>query len=221
MDLQYEVVDGIAFTYVNGVKGTLNGYDTQALLYEMKALEPDSKYVEIGSYLGCSGVIAGLTMKGNPQVYCHDMWMEDMTQLPIDGGPPPKVENHLYQFYENVKKNKLERVIIPIRGDSSYTIGIHDDNSIDLSFVDGDHSYDGVTKDLEAILPKMKSKSVILCHDCHGENEVTKAVRDFCIKNQEFAQGHRVCNGRSSIVKIYLEPSSTPQCHDNTSSDPS
>ena len=50
MDLQYEVVDGIAFTYVNGVKGTLNGYDTQALLYEMKALEPDSKYVEIGSY---------------------------------------------------------------------------------------------------------------------------------------------------------------------------
>jgi hypothetical protein len=60
MDLKYEVVEGIAFTYANGVKGTLNYYDTQALLYEMEALEPDSKYVEIGSYLGCSGVIAGL-----------------------------------------------------------------------------------------------------------------------------------------------------------------
>ena len=79
MDLKYEVVEGIAFTYANGVKCTLDYYDTQALLYEMEALEPDSKYVEIGSYLGCSGVIAGLTMKGNPQVYCHDMWMEDMT----------------------------------------------------------------------------------------------------------------------------------------------
>ena len=67
----------------------------------------------------------------------------------------------------------------------------------------------------------MKSNGVILCHDCHGENEVTKAVRDFCIKNQETATAYRVCNGRSSIVKITLEPSSTPQCLDNTSSDPS
>ena len=147
------------------------------------------------------------------------MWMEDMTQLPIDGGPPPKVENHLYEFYDNVKKNKLDRVIIPIRGNSSYTIGIHDDSSIDLAFVDGDHSYDGVTKDLEAILPKMKSKSVILCHDCHGENDVTKAVRAFCIKNQETLSAYRMYSGKSSIVKISLEPSSTPECPDSTSSD--
>ena len=33
MYLNYEVVEGIAFTYANGVKGTLNYYDTQALLY--------------------------------------------------------------------------------------------------------------------------------------------------------------------------------------------
>lgn len=217
MDLKYEIVDDIAFTYANGVKGTLNYYDTMTLMDEMSNLKPDSKYVETGSYLGCSAIIAGCTMKGNPQVYCHDLWFEDMDRLPVDGGPPPKVENHLYTFYDNVKKNKLERIIIPIRGDSSYTIGIHDDESIDLSFIDGDHSYDGVMKDLEAILPKMKPHGIILCHDCHGENIVTKAVRDFCIKYSGILTGQRMHSSMSSIVKITLNHSQDPQCPDSTS----
>lgn len=205
MDLKYEVVDGIAYTYVNGVKGTLNMYDVRALMDEMEQLRPNSKYAEIGSYLGCSGIIAALTIKENPLVYCHDIWAEDMSELPMDGGPPPKVDNHLYEFYDNVKRNNLERVIIPIRGNSSYTIGIHDDKSIDLSFIDGDHSFEGVTKDLEAILPKMKPGGVILCHDCHGENDVMKAVRSFSQTHQEVETALRVYNGRSSVVKITLK----------------
>ena len=205
MDLKFDTVDGMAYTYVNGVKGTLNMCDTRALMDEMEQLPANSKYVEIGSYLGCSGVMAALTIKDNPLVYCHDIWEEDMSELPTDGGPPPTVENYLYKFYENVKRNNLERVIIPVRGNSSYTIGIHDDKSIDLSFVDGDHSFDGVTKDLEAILPKMKPGGVILCHDCHGENDVTKAVRTFCETHQEVEEASRVYNGYSSIVKIVLK----------------
>lgn len=205
MDLKFDTVDGMAYTYVNGVKGTLNMCDTRALMDEMEQLPANSKYVEIGSYLGCSGVMAALTIKDNPLVYCHDIWEEDMSELPSDGGPPPTVENYLYKFYENVKRNNLERDIIPVRGNSSYTIGIHDDKSIDLSFVDGDHSFDGVTKDLEAILPKMKPGGVILCHDCHGENDVTKAVRTFCETRQEVEEASRVYNGYSSIVKIVLK----------------
>ena len=205
MDLRHEVVDNIAYTYVNEVKGTLNMYDTRALIDEMEKLDANSKYVETGSYLGCSGIIAALTIKENPLVYCHDIWMEDMSELPTGGGPPPKVDNHLYEFYDNVKRNNLERVVIPVRGNSSYTIGIHDDKSIDLSFIDGDHSFDGVTKDLEAILPKMKPGGVILCHDCHGENEVTKAVRTFCRDHPEVDEVFRVYNGFSSIVKITLK----------------
>jgi len=205
MDLRHEVVDDIAYTYVNEVKGTLNMYDTRALIDEMEKLDANSKYVETGSYLGCSGIIAALTIKENPLVYCHDIWVEDMSELPTGGGPPPKVDDHLYEFYDNVKRNNLEHVIIPIRGNSSYTIGIHDDKSIDLSFIDGDHSFDGVTKDLEAILPKMKPGGVILCHDCHGENEVTKAVRTFCRDRPEVDEVFRVYNGFSSIVKITLK----------------
>ena len=63
-----------------------------------------------------------------------------------------------------------------------------------------------MTKDLEAILPKMKSGSIILCHDCHGENIVTKAVRDFCIKYSGILFGCRMHNSMSSIVKITLNP---------------
>ena len=78
----------------------------------------------------------------------------------------------------------MEDIITPIRGDSSTMMAIHEDKSIDLAFVDGDHSYDGVMKDLVAIYPKMKSQSVILCHDSDGETEALRALVDFSNNNK-------------------------------------
>jgi hypothetical protein len=63
MKLDFEVIDGIAFTYVNSVKGTLNQMDVKVLLNYYNTLPFNSKYLEIGSYLGCSSVLAGLTLK--------------------------------------------------------------------------------------------------------------------------------------------------------------
>ena len=109
-------------------------------------------------------------------MWCHDLWVTDWNEL--KGTPPPEVSNYFYEFYNNVKNNKLENRIIPIRGNSAYTLGIHSDNSIDLAFIDGDHSYEGCFADLKAIWPKMKSGSVVLIHDCNIE-EVLKAANDF------------------------------------------
>jgi len=184
MDLKFEVDDAdIAFTYVNGVQGMLSQSDTYILLNEMSKIQMNGKYVETGSYLGCSGVLAGLSTKRGVLVYCHDLWVEDMITLSSDGSPPPNITNYFYTFYDAVKSNKLEGTVIPIRGDSSYTLGIHDDKSIDLAFIDGDHSFEGVQKDLEAILPKMKKNGVILCHDCQRNSPTLMGVERFCMKH--------------------------------------
>lgn len=203
MDLTFQITDdGMAYTHINGVKGTLNEADTNVLLNHYIQLPMNSKYVETGSYLGCSGVLAGLTSKHGSIVYCHDIWYENMDSLTEESGPPPKTDDYFFTFYENVLNNNLENIIIPIRGDSAYTLNIHKDESIDLAFIDGDHSYEGALKDLTTVLPKMKKDGIILCHDCRPGNDVSKALREFCVKNEiQNASGFE----HSSIVKIDLK----------------
>tara|TARA_R110000823_G_scaffold27693_3_gene80849 strand:- start:215 stop:607 length:393 start_codon:yes stop_codon:yes gene_type:complete len=128
-----------------------------------------------------------------------------MEELSTGSGPPPKVDDYFYTFYENVLNNNLQNIVIPIRGDSAYTLNIHRDESIDLAFIDGDHSFEGALKDLNAILPKMKKDGIILCHDCRPGGDVSNALRDFCVKN---AFENVVGFERSSIVKIHLKDKS-------------
>ena len=169
------VEDGIAYTKVNGTRGTLNFHDAQTLISHAKQLSKDSKYIETGSYLGCSSLL--IALYSNATVWAHDIWVTDWSEL--KGCPPPEVKDYFYEFYTAVKKNKLENRIIPIRGNSVYTVGIHDDASIDLAFVDGDHSHEGCLHDLRAVWPKMKKGSVILVHDCVQNSEPLSAVKTF------------------------------------------
>ena len=204
MDLKFEVTDdGMAYTYVNGVMGTLNEADTNVLLNHYIQLPMNSKYIETGSYLGCSGVLAGLSSKHGSTVFCHDIWFENIEDITATGTRPPDgVDDYFFTFYENVLNNNLQNIIIPIRGDSVYTLNIHRDESIDLAFIDGDHTYEGALKDLDTVLPKMKKGGVILCHDCRPGSDVSKALREFCMKNEiQNASGFE----HSSIVKIDLK----------------
>jgi len=136
------------------------------------------KYVETGSYLGCSALIVGFHCPGKCKVYCHDLWEDEFAQ-----GIVP-VENMIYKFHKNIMDNDLEDIITPVRGDSSTMVAIHEDKSIDLAFVDGDHSYDGVMKDLVALYPKMNPQSSILCHDSEEGSEALRALVDFCTNNK-------------------------------------
>lgn len=169
-------IDGICYTLVNGVKGTLNGFDAFTLIEHANEIPNGGRYVETGSYLGCSALIVAL--HSSATVWAHDLWTTDWSEL--RGAPPPEVQDYFYVFYSGVKANKLENRIIPIRGKSAYTVGIHDDRSIDLAFIDGDHSYEGCLADLEALFPKMKVGSTILIHDCVPLSEPLAAVTEFC-----------------------------------------
>lgn len=196
MNVDYEVdKNGIAYTYINGVKGTLNYYDTQTLIHEISKKDP-SVYVETGSYLGCSSVIAAL--HSNALVYAHDIWVQDFDTLDETSGPPPEVDNYFKQFYKNVKDQKFQNRIIPIRGDSKFTVNaIHDDESVDFAFIDGDHSEDGIYGDLKAIFPKMKPEGVILCHDCVKESDTEKGLLKFTTDFERIPNTH----GMVKIIK--------------------
>lgn len=178
-DINHFVTDGIAYTSVNGTKGTLNQWDAHTIIDHAQRLPEGARYLETGSYLGCSALLVAL--HSNAMVWAHDLWVTDWSEL--KGCPPPQVNDYFYEFYSGVKKNGLEHRVIPIRGNSTYTVGIHEPQSIDLAFVDGDHSYEGCLGDLEAVLGKMKKTGTILVHDCIPDSEPLKAVTDFTNKN--------------------------------------
>lgn len=50
---------------------------------------------------------------------------------------------------------------------------------VDLCYVDGDHSFDGSTADLESSLQRLGPGGHILVHDCYLGSPVQKAVIDF------------------------------------------
>jgi len=98
----------------------------------------------------------------------------------------------LEEFYTNVKRNRLQRTILPIAGPSAETLRIHDNDYLDLVFLDGDHTYQGTLKDLIAVWPKLKPGAWLLGHDClpipvadsvqeslQDVNGVRRAVLDF------------------------------------------
>lgn len=178
----FDVIDGIAFTYVNGVKGLLNQNDAAIIRNHALALKDGAKYVETGAYLGCSSLLVALY--SNATVWAHDIWVEEWEK---NKGASEKecikTDNFFYEFYKAVKRNNLQNRVIPIRGDSAYTIGIHDPNSIDLAFIDGDHTYEGALKDFRNVYPLMKKGGIILAHDCHPRSEPLAAITQFTNEN--------------------------------------
>lgn len=180
LTLEFEVdSNGIAYTYANKVKGMLNRSDVANIINEAKKLPIDNAavYLETGSFLGCSAVIVASVTSSNTLVYAHDIWVQEkLDEQGLKNGD----EEYFKTFYNNVKSTKLQNRVIPIRGDSKYTVNaIHDDESVDLAFIDGDHTEDGIYGDLVAVYPKVKKGGVILCHDCVRGSETLRGLMKF------------------------------------------
>ena len=80
------------------------------------------------------------------------------------------------------------------KGDSSSILHSFPDNTFDMIYIDGDHSYEGVKKDLLASYLKIKPGGWIMGHDFginpqkakhYYEVGVEKAVIEFCAKFQQ------------------------------------
>lgn len=76
------------------------------------------------------------------------------------------------------------------RGDSSTVIETFPDSYFDWIYIDGDHSYDGVKKDIEKAYPKVKENGLLVFNDYTHWSPfemipygIPRAVNEFCIAN--------------------------------------
>lgn len=153
--------------------GAFSTYDMEILVPEVERLTPPQVYLEVGVDKGKSLSVARMVASEGVQVWG------------IDLRDDPEVPDTIF-----------------MQGDST-DIAEHFLNTIDVLFIDGDHTYEGCKADIDAWYPHMAKKGVMLFHDCDATSPgVEKAVA-------EFAEEHELevfysPNQRCSMARIRL-----------------
>jgi predicted O-methyltransferase YrrM len=132
-----------------------------------KTKKQNALIVEIGAFLGASScsLAAGLP---SGTVYCIDTWANDAMS---------EGKRDTYsEFIMNTEK--FRRKIVAVRAyshDAVQTIkSLH--KTIDVLFIDGDHSYEAVKKDWCLYAPLLTSGSTVIMHDSGWAEGVIKVI---------------------------------------------
>lgn len=130
--------------------------------------------VEVGSFLGESTRI--FAESGFP-VIAVDPWKNgyDITD---DASETYPMEQVYAEFQRRARAFITAGLIVPLRGTSSEIATLFAPNSISVVYIDGEHTKEAVTRDLESWYPRVYSGGVISGHDWNY-TEVQEAVLAF------------------------------------------
>lgn len=127
---------------------------------------------EIGSYIGASACCFGAAAKetNGAKIICIDTWNNDaMTEGNRD----------TWKEFQN-NTSVFSDFIVPVRG---YSTEVVDSvraitQTLDLLFIDGDHSYEGVKADWDAYKSFLKPGSIVIFHDYGWADGVKQVVHE-------------------------------------------
>lgn len=143
----------------------------EVLYKAVMELPENSIIVEIGCYVGRSTHVLAQTAKlRNSRVITIDPFLTKFDGWDGNNAKKYFVRDVLsvfdnVQLIEEYSQNVVDRV-----------------PEMDFLFIDGDHSYEGVKRDCENYLPKLKSGRNVSFHDYNGSSfaELRKAVDECC-----------------------------------------
>lgn len=142
----------------------------------IKSVSKGGIFIEGGAWLGkSSSYLCDQVAKLRPdiQVFILDTW---------EGSPNErdtfqklvKTENVYAMFISNMGTRKFT----PIRKESVLAAQDFADNSVDVMFIDMEHTFEAVVRDIKAWFPKVKEGGYIAGHDYgSGWPDVVKAVQ--------------------------------------------
>ena len=123
--------------------------------------------VEIGSYAGESTEIFA---QHASKIYAVDPWVSGYDPNDIASNSDmilaEKEFDHRMQKYANIKKLKMT---------SAEAINSFEDQSVDIVYIDGNHTYDAVKFDIQSWLPKIKLNGMVAGHDYYHKG-VNRAI---------------------------------------------
>ena len=140
------------------------------------ALKEGIIVAEVGSWTGKStSVLAKAVTDHHGSVYAIDHWMGN------EGVWNYKITT-AYDTYSIFKHNMMAQgiwnIVHPLVMDSQTASKIFADGILDLVFIDADHRYEHVKKDIASWLPKLRNGGILCGHDCEGYySEYSEEVR--------------------------------------------
>lgn len=144
------------------------------------------KFVEVGSWKGRSSVFLGVEILNSGKditLDCVDIWQN----LPsLEYYQQSSGDSIYLEFIKNIQPiNQVKEIIKPIRKDSVEASKLYQNNSIDFIFIDGDHSFEGINRDLHAWFPKLSKSGIIAGHDYTWNKDIRSAVDIFFNREEE------------------------------------
>jgi len=124
-------------------------------------------FCEIGAWTGHStSLIARRAKENGGMVYVIDTFQGEGGYLPDwiqkTGYNVEKV------FLSNMLELGLTEYLHILKGSSDIFHPQINDESLDFLFIDGDHRYNQISKDINNYYPKVKKGGIICGHDCEG-----------------------------------------------------
>lgn len=149
------------------IKSDFPPRDVKALeIVLQQALKEGITVAEIGSWKGMStSVLAKTVSPFNGKVFAIDHWQGS------DGVPEhkqAKISEMFSLFRHNMKALGVLDYIHPLVMSSDIAASLFTPYSLDFVFIDADHRYSYVKKDIAMWLPKVKSGGIIAGHDCEA-----------------------------------------------------
>ncbi len=89
-----------------------------------------------------------------------------------------------FEYTKKFLKDYSDRINL-IRKTSEEASKLFEDESLDFVYIDGNHTYEHVIRDINLWAPKVKSGGIVAGHDYDGAFSGTvKAVNEYCNKNK-------------------------------------
>lgn len=153
-------------------------FDLMALKQIIEMVVKDNMLVaEVGSWKGLStSVLAETVAPRRGHIYAIDHWRgaHDTKQA-----QKAKSEDIYAIFKENMKKLGFWHMVHPLVMSSEVALEIFKDNTLDFAYIDADHSYDAVKRDILGWWSKLKRGGILCGHDCEGYySQYPEAIRE-------------------------------------------
>lgn len=114
-----------------------------------------------------------------PKLYLVDRWSCDPDQKG-DGGAPQEWHDSNFEKVDAMLQGFPGRYQV-LRGDSDRMASFVPNKSLRFVYIDCDHSYDAVMRDIQAWYPKLVPSGLMAFHDyANFQYGVGKAVGDYC-----------------------------------------
>lgn len=142
-----------------------------------------ARFVEVGAWLGRStAYLAGEIARSRKgiELYVVDTWADAHGCAEMGVAAPAAGESVFELFRQNLARCGLLGQLHPCVCDSMIAAFMFPAQSLDFCFIDADHAYESVQRDIAAWRPKIKPGGILAGHDYDHERypSVVRAVRE-------------------------------------------